>query len=101
MLDREEIAQLRTSLEIARSEIRQMQAERSILAGQLEMARAGNVKIPEATPFGDYVSTIAQTVSDMQAKTRPIYDISETSLRKDSLPTTEYGAAGGINPPAE
>lgn len=98
MLDREEIAQLRTSLEIARSEIRQMQAERSILAGQLEMARAGHPKMPEATPFGDYVSSIAETVSEMQAKTRPIYDISEKSLRNTS---SEYGATNGQIPPAE
>ncbi|MFP3802980.1 hypothetical protein, partial [Paraburkholderia sp. SIMBA_027] len=71
--DRHEIGQLRTSLEIAKSEIRQLRAERAILNGQLEVAR------------GDRSSTAAfdepEDVRMPAATFSPLIDISEKSLR--------------------
>lgn len=86
-LDREEMNQLRTSLEIAKSEIRQMTAEKSILIGQLEMARSNQPKMPQATMFGLNDEQTSEIGSGTNAATRPIYDISEKSLRAPSSPS--------------
>ncbi|WP_245312346.1 hypothetical protein [Rhizobium sp. R693] len=82
--DRYEIGQLRTSLEIAKSEIRQLRAERAILTGQLEVARSdrtGGMTPIAPRDEGDEVRMPAASFT-------PMIDISEKSLRGPSADST-------------
>jgi len=82
--DRYEIGQLRTSLEIAKSEIRQLRAERAILTGQLEVARSDRTggMAPIAPRDED------DEVRMPAASFTPMIDISEKSLRGPSADST-------------
>jgi len=75
--DRYEIGQLRTSLEIAKSEIRQLRAERAILTGQLDVARSEQVG-GASRAVGPDERDEARMPS---ASFSPMIDISEKSLR--------------------
>ncbi|CDM56862.1 MULTISPECIES: hypothetical protein [Rhizobium] len=68
---------MRTSLEIAKSEIRQLRAERAILTGQLEVARSerSGGMAPAATL--DQRDEVGMPVASFT----PMIDISEKSLR--------------------
>jgi len=90
--DRHEIGQLRTSLEIAKSEIRQLRAERAILNGQLEVARGDK---PSAAVVEEQ-----EEVRITSAQYQPLIDISEKSLRASADSFLGEREMPGI-PPAE
>jgi chromosome segregation ATPase len=73
--DRLEIGQLRTSLEIARTEARQLKTEYAILTGQLEAARG------ERSRFGASHVATEEPWPSRPASAQPIIDISESALR--------------------
>lgn len=78
--DRHEVDQLRTSLEIAKAEIRQLRAERAILSGQLEVARGdrAGTATAEAPPQQIHQQNAA---TSRQNDVQPLIEISEKSLR--------------------
>lgn len=90
-LEREEIGNLRAGLEIARSEIRQLSAERAMLKGQLDRARnERGLPREEAEP-----PKVSMPVAEMPvwspAPANPLYELSERAIRSDGkegeLPT--------------
>jgi chromosome segregation ATPase len=78
--DRHEVDQLRTSLEIAKSEIRQLRAERAILSGQLEVARSDRAGTASAE-----VAQPQNPAPSRPADAQPLIDISEKSLRNAAV----------------
>jgi len=80
--DRFEISQLRTSLDIARAEARQLKTEHAILTGQLDAARVERARMAAAPQVveeaADPLSWAARPVA------QPIIDISESALRANA-----------------
>jgi chromosome segregation ATPase len=83
--DRQEIAQLRTSLEIARSEIRQLRAECAILNGQLDVARGERAGFAVPLPAEERPEEVRMPPAS------PLIEISSRSLRASGQ------AAGSVN----
>jgi chromosome segregation ATPase len=88
--DRHDVDQLRTSLEIAKAEIRQLRAERAIMAGQLEVARGERASILVNDPSSQEHGEPLPLAHQIQAQ--PLIDISERSLRSHG---TTFGVRTG------
>lgn len=79
--DRLEISHLRSSLEIARTEARQLKAEHAILIGQLDAARSDRSRQVDTLHLAE--------PGARSGAQQPIIEISETALRARSEATAE------------